>query len=101
MKTLKARLNAACVRHGLEWVVLPCEEPGPSGYQSRDAWRKGPYWCALVKPGPRSSGHGSFYAYNGLIKGRENDPDPDVVFIHPGPLGRRAAKRLLLAELGE
>jgi hypothetical protein len=99
-RTLRDRLDDACARHGLEWVILPSAEPEPNGYHAVEAWRHGPYWCALVMPGPHRSGYRQFYAYNGLVKGREDEPDPEVVFIHPGPLTIRQAKKVLLAELG-
>lgn len=97
-ETLTQRLDRMCADHGIEWLVLPCETDG-RGAASRSAWRGGPYWCALLMPGSRPSGHGRLYAYNGLVRGRENDPPPEVVYIHAGPLGRHEAKRLLLAQL--
>jgi len=98
MRTLTQRLDDACVGENLEWLILPCDL-GSSPGEARAGWRHGPYWCALLHPGVHPSGHGRFYAYNGLVKGREDDPAPEVVYIHPGPLGRHEAQRLLLAQL--
>jgi hypothetical protein len=97
-ETLTQRLDRMCAEHRLEWLVLPCEAD-EGGTASRAAWRHGPYWCALLTPGPHRSGHGCFYAFNGPVRSRENDPPPQVVYIHPGPLGRHQAKRLLLTQL--
>ena len=100
MKSLKQRLNEACARHDLEWLVLPCDL-GDGGESSRWNFRYGPYWCALMEPGPRRSGHRRLYSWNRKIKGHEDEPDPDAIYFHPGPLGRKEAKRLLLAQLDE
>jgi hypothetical protein len=54
-----------------------------------------------LEPGLHRSGHQQAYAYNGELKGCEDDPPPSVVYIHPGPLGRREAKRLLLQQIDD
>lgn len=100
VESLKQRLNELCERHDLEWLVLPCVL-GDGGERSRRGYRYGPYWCALMEPGPRRSGHRRSFAWNRKIKGWENDPYPDAIYFHPGPLGRKEAKRLLLAQLEE
>ncbi len=100
VKSLTQRLSEACERHDLEWLVLPCDL-GDGGESSRHNFRYGPYWCALMEPGPRRSRHNRHYAWNRRIKGHENDPYPGAIYFHPGPLGRKQAKRLLLAELNE
>jgi hypothetical protein len=100
VKSLKQRLDEACERHDLEWLVLPCDLGSDAESQIRN-FRYGPYWCALMEPGPRRSGHRRLYAWNRRIKGHENDPYPDAIYFHPGPLGRKQAKRLLLSQLEE
>lgn len=100
MKSLKQRLNEECERHDLEWLVLPFNV-GERGKGSSNTFREGPFWCALMEPGPRRSGHRRLFAWNRHIVGRENDPYPDAIFFHPGPLGRKQAKRLLLAQLDQ
>jgi len=98
VKSLKQRLNEACGCQDLEWLVLPCDL-GDGGESSRRNFRYGPYWCALMEPGPRRSGHRRLYAWNRRIKGREDDPYPNAIYFHPGPLGSKQAKRLLVAQL--
>jgi hypothetical protein len=92
-KTLAHRLDDACERHGLEWLVMPFDE-------SSESWSRGPYWGALViAQYPRRRGRAArFYRYNE----RAHTPcraDPEVVYITLQPSGRREAKRLLLAQI--
>lgn len=96
-KTLAHRLDDACEKYGLEWLVLPFKE-------TRESWRGGPYWGALViAQYPRRSGRAArFYRYNGRVHAhldKEPRPDPTVVYLTLQPLGRREAKRLLLAQI--
>jgi hypothetical protein len=94
-KTLAHRLDDACEIHGLEWVVLPFD-------RSRESWRNGPYWGALViAQFPRRRGRSArFYRYNeGAHVPQDRRPDPEVVFITLQPFGRHEIKRLLLAQI--
>jgi hypothetical protein len=92
-RTLCDRLDEACRLHGLEWVVLPFDE-------SPEAWRSGPYWGALlVEEQPPQHGGRRFFRYNGRVRGRENLPNPQAVYITLAPMSRRGIKRLLLAQL--
>ena len=100
MKSLEQRLNESCERHDLEWLVLPCDLGDDTDSQLHN-FRYGPFWCALMEPGPRRSGHRRLYSWNRRIRGHEDDPYPDAIYFHPGPLGRKQAKRLLLAQLDE
>jgi len=88
--TLEDRLDDACREHGFEWVVLPFEE-------SPESWRSGPYWGAFMKAeDPPQEGRRRFYRYNGFIKGRENLPDPDVVF-HDARTDERKGRQTAVA----
>jgi hypothetical protein len=94
-RTLGHRLDDACERCGLEWVVLPFDE-------SRESWRDGPYWGALLTARyPRRSGHNArFYLYTrGAQVPYGEESQPDVVFITIEPAGRHEIKRLLLAQI--
>lgn len=94
-KTLGHRLDDACERHGLEWVVLPFD-------RSPRSWREGPYWGALVSAQyDRRRGRATrFYRYSEEAHPpRYRRPDPDVVYINLQPLGRHEIKRLLLAQI--
>jgi hypothetical protein len=94
-KTLTHRLDDACERHGLEWIVLPFDD-------SPEAWRNGPYWGALVTAHyPRRHGHATrFYLYMWAAQiPYDDESEPDVVYISVQPSGRDEMKRLLLAQV--
>ena len=96
-RTLNQRLDDACESNGLEWLVLPFD-------QSRESWRDGPYWGALViaQYPPQRGRAARFYHYNGVVQAnvlRDKRPDPDVIYITLQPSGRLGVKRLLLAQL--
>ena len=94
-KTLGHQLDDACEAHGLEWLVLPFD-------RSREAWRDGPYWGALLTAqSPRRRGRPArFYRYNEEARIPENrSPDPEVVYISLEPQGRHEIMRLLLSQL--
>ncbi len=50
VKSLEQRLDEACERHDLEWLVLPCDLGSDADSQIQN-FRYGPYWCALMEPG--------------------------------------------------
>ncbi len=94
-KTLGHRLDDACERWGLEWIVLPFD-------RSPSSWRHGPYWGALVVAQyDRHRGRAArFHRYNEEAHiPSDRRPDPRVVFINLQPLGRHEIKRLLLAQI--
>ncbi len=94
-KTLGHRLDDACERWGLEWIILPFD-------RSPSSWREGPYWGALVvaQYGRRPGRAARFYRYNEEAHvPSDRRPDPQVVFINLQPVGRHEIKRLLLAQI--
>lgn len=96
-KTLTQRLDEACEKHELEWLVLPFE-------QNPVSWRNGPYWGALVKAQyQRRPGRASrFYRYRGDLQApffTDVRPNPKVTYITGEPCGRQEIKRLLLAQI--
>jgi hypothetical protein len=92
---LTDRLDDACRENGLEWLALPFG-------RNIDAWRNGPHWGALLvedKPTQLGRSRHSRYHVNEHRTPVNKLPDPGVVFITLQPHGRRAIKRLLLAQL--
>jgi hypothetical protein len=102
VRTLEDQLDEACERYGLWWLVLPCEYETGIGAPEH-AWRAGPWWCALIVSSGLTTNTRRWrraFHYNLLGEvGRAEERMPEVAYIHPGPLGRKEAMGLLLAQL--